>query len=177
MEVTEVIVHTLLDDLSDIKKNYRIGDDIFKNGVDFCTRLSTGESRIKVWVDIYGETYKPSRDSGRFMKLKWVEDILHRLYTSNHFQHVDDRIQILNRMKLIALDEDASHKANIDAAKVFLDSTAMPEKLNVDVTFDIDDKAKVAFDNMINAISMVANGKVDGILSADGEVIDVKLVH
>jgi len=177
MEVTESIVRTLLDDLSDIKKNYRIGDDMFKNGVNFCSRLSTGESRVKVWIDIYGEGGKASRDSGRFMKLKWIEDILHRLYTSNHFQHVDDRIQILNRIKTIALDEDASHKASIDAAKVFLDSTAMPEKLNVDVTFDVNDEAKVAFDNMISAIAMVANGNVDGMLSDTGEVIDVKLVH
>ncbi len=177
MTVAENIARSLFDDFTDIKNKHKVRDNDFKYGLEFCVRLSTGESRTVVWKEIYGGDGDPARDSTRFMKLKWVEDVLHRLYTSNHFQHVDDRAQILKRMRDIALDLGATHKSNIDAAKVFLDSTAMPDRLNVDVNIDVSDEAKLAFNNMVTAIGMVANGTINGVISPEGEVVDVKLVH
>lgn len=176
MEIAEAISRSIFDDFTDIKNRYKLGDEKFKLGLEFCTRLSTGESRTKVWTDIFGEDGNPTRDSGKFMKISWVEDILHRLYVSNHFQHVDTRVQVLNRMSTIALDESASHKASIDAAKVFLDSTAMPDKLADDIVIDISDEAKEAMGAFINAMSLISRGKAP-MLGRSGEFIEIEVVH
>ena len=175
MEITQVVSNNLFNDFTDIKNKYRISDDDFKNGLDFCVRLSSGENRVDTWKEVYGETANPSRDSSRFMKLQWISDILHKLYVSNHFEHVDTRHKILSRMSDIALDESASHKASIDAAKVFLESTNMPDSLHVDVDIDINDDAKIAMDAFVNTMKMISSGQA-GLISKDGNIIDVKVI-
>lgn len=176
MQITEVISRSIFDDFTDIKNKYKLGDEEFAKGLDFCTRLSTGESRVKVWKSIYGEQGNPTRDSNRFMKIAWVEDILHRLYTSNHFQHVDKRNQILNKMYELAMDDGTGAREQVSAAKVFLESTAMPEKLNEDVQLDITDEAKEAMNAFVTTMKMISQGQVP-MIDKDGSFTDVEVIE
>lgn len=176
MEITKVISHNIFNDFTDIKNRYKLGDEEFKNGLSFCTRLSTGESRIAIWKDIFGEEGNPTRDSTRFMKQQWVDAILHRLYTTNHFEHVDQRNKILNKMYSLAMDDGTGAREQINAAKVFLDGTSLPDKIQEDVQLDITDEAKEAMLAFTNTMKMIRDGQVP-MLNNKGEFVEVEIVE
>lgn len=176
MEITKVISNNIFNDFTDIKNRYRLGDEEFKKGLSFCTRLSTGESRIDIWKDIFGDEGNPRRDSTRFMKMKWVDDILHRLYTTNHFEHVDKRNKILEKMYQTAMDDRTGSREQINAAKVYLENTALPDKLNEDVQIDISDEAKEAMLAFTNTMRMISEGKAP-MLDNKGKFLDVEVIE
>lgn len=175
MEIVESISNSIFNDFTDIKNRYKLGDEEFKNGLEFCTRLSCGDSRIKVWKDVFGEEGNPTRDSTRYMKVSWVDDILHRLYVTNHFEHVDKRNKVLAKMFDLAMNDGVGAREQVNSAKVYLEYTGLPDKIADDVQIDISDEAKEAMLNFTEAMKMIRDGKAP-MLSKEGTFTDVVVI-
>lgn len=175
MEIAELVTRDVLDDFSGIKNRYKINDEKFKRGMDFCVRVSSGDSRVYSWVEIFGETSNPARDSLTFMRAGWVDAILMKMQVGNNLRHLEVRSKILERMSTIALDEEASNKSSIDAAKVFLENTNMPEQLNVDVELNINEDAQNAMNAFLGTMQAIASGKAP-MIGTDGKFIETELI-
>lgn len=175
MNAVEATLPSLLEDFSDIRSSYKVKEEEFAKGIRFCLLVTSYTSAKKAYKEIFGDNGNLNRDYVAYMKKKWVDALMKRMHASNYLLFSDTRNKVLSRMSEMALDESLTTKAQIDAAKVFLDNTSMPEVSSHEVTIDVSNEAKETFMNLVNGIAAIANqGKH---INQNGEIVEVELLQ
>ncbi len=178
MNITEALLPDILSDFNDIRNHYEVKDHEFEQAVKFCLAFTSSDTRIDAYMDVFGEVDRKvaARQSAYYIKRSYVDSLLKRMYASNHLLYSDTRNLVIKRMGVMALDQDVADKNAIDAAKVFLENTKMPESIVVDHKFEMDDKSVKAMDSFMHVMEQISQGKI-GMMSPKGEVIDVEEIE
>ena len=180
MTVVEAIVPQIFEDFTDIKNHYDVTDEDFTRAVRFCLGFTSSETRAEAYLKIFPDTSQ--RDAGKlsawYIKKKYVDDILSRMYSTNNLMYSDKRNIVIQEMSRVAMadGDDIGYRNKIDAAKVFLENTKMPESIVIDHKFEVDDKSVKAMESFMGVMEAISQGKV-GMLGRDGEIIDVEEIE
>ena len=176
MNVTEAITPQIFDDFNDVKLRYEVSDEDFSKAVRFALAFTSNTSRQDAFREVFPEMVKKNigRESAYYLKRSYVNSLITRMYATNNLMYSDKRNMVIEEMCLVAMEdgEAVGYRNKIDAAKVFLENTRMPESLVIDHKFDIDDSSKKAMDAFMGTMEAISQGKI-GMMNKEGEIIDV----
>jgi len=174
MTEVEMITSTMLEDMSDIQNKYRIPSDKFSKGIEFAIACKEYKSSTKAYRSVYGASKTPV-EARRFLHLAWVEAIVRRFSAGDYIRYYGLRARIIEEMASLALDEDVADKNKIEAAKVFLDNTKMPENTTVDINIDVTDEAKKSLDRLFDGLQQLVDG--NKMITPSGEIVEVEYIQ
>jgi hypothetical protein len=106
--VNKAIVADVFEDFEDIRKQYKLGDDKFKQGFKFAELISEGKSKTKAYEVVFND--KDVGKAARFARLKWVSSIIDRLIAGNHVLFADKHYQALTELYNIGINGDSERK-------------------------------------------------------------------
>ena len=173
MNVVEATLPTALEDMSDIKRQYKVDEVEFNKAIEFGLAMTSFTALKDAYVSIFPESQNPRKDASRYIKRKYVTEVVKRLQASNYLLFSDVRNKVIQEMGQVALDRGAGRQ-QVEAAKVFLEHTKMPENITLDVDIDISDDAKEAMNAFLGTMQMISQGKV-GMIGKDGKITDVEV--
>ncbi len=177
MTVVEANLPSVVEDLSDLKQYYKIDDEPFNQAVKFGMALTSFSSLVQAYASVFPEIQGRSlkRDAASYIKRKYVSEVVKRLQAGNYLMFADTRREVIEEMGKLALDRDQGRQ-QVEAAKVFLEHTSMPENVTLDVMIDMTDESKEMMNQFLSTIKAVANGSV-GMIGAGGVITDVEVIH
>ena len=172
--VVENSIKTIMEDFTDIKKNARIDDEKFEVGVKFAVLISEGRDKTSAYMSAFGESDRTRACvlANKFIRTKWVSDLVNRLITGNHVIFADKHYQALEEMYDIGMDKGISPKVRVDALKAFVECTKRPEA-KVDTQINISLGAEMT-EKLEQQLALLAqNSKM---ITHSGEIIDVEMM-
>lgn len=175
MNTLDATLPSVLEDMSDIKNQYRVDDVEFNKAIEFGLAMTSFTSLKDAYLSVFPNSKEPKKEASRYIKRKYVSDVVKRLQASNYLLFSDTRNKVIQEMGLLAMDRGAGRQ-QVEAAKVFLEHTKMPESVTLDVDIDISDDAKEAMDAFITTMKMISSGNV-GMIDRDGTITDVKVIE
>ena len=173
MNAVEATLPSVLNDMSDIRNKYKIADEDFNKAIKFGLALTSFTSLTEAYKSVFPDSQNPKLEAARYIKRKYVTEIVKRFQADNYLLFSHKRNQVIEKMGNVALDDDAG-RLQVEAAKVFLEHTKMPENLVLDVDLDISDDAKEAMSAFLTTMSHIAQGKV-GMIGRDGTITDTEV--
>ena len=175
MTEIELVTTTTLDDLSDIQSKHKVPSDLMAKGIEFAIACKEYKSSTKAYRSVFGEDKTPTQ-ARRFLHLAWVEAIIKRFSAGDYVRYYSKRAEILERLAETALaGNEVSDKNKIEAAKIFLDNTKMPENTTVDITVDVTDEARKSLDRLFEGLDRLT--KESKMITHSGEIVDVETIE
>lgn len=166
-------IATIIEDFDDIKKKYKISDSRFRDGLQFSLLISEGRDRTAAYMSVFDEsnTAVARNEASKFLRNKWVSEIVNRLVAGNHILFADKHYQAIIELYNIGM-EGKSEKNRVDALKAFVDVTKRPEA-KVDTSININLGSDM-LDRLQEQLSMLASKSM--MINQSGEIIDVQII-
>lgn len=166
-------IATIIEDFDDIKKKYKIGESRFRNGLQFSLLISEGRDRTAAYMSVFDEsnTAVARNEASKFLRNKWVSEIVNRLVAGNHILFADKHYQAIIELYNIGM-EGKSEKNRVDALKAFVDVTKRPEA-KIDTSININLGSDM-LDRLQEQLSMLASKSM--MINQSGEIIDVQVI-
>lgn len=166
-------IATIIEDFDDIKSKYKISESRFRDGLQFSLLISEGRDRTAAYMSVFDEsnTVVARNEASKFLRNKWVSEIVNRLVAGNHILFADKHYQAVIELYTIGM-EGKSEKNRVDALKAFVDVTKRPDA-KIDTSININLGSDM-LDRLQEQLSMLASKSM--MINQAGEIIDVQVI-